>query len=105
MAKQHFFVRLIPPRPTFVQDITRDERALMDQHVLYTRDFFERGKVLSYGPVLAAGGSFGAAVLEVERGAEARGILDNDPTVKGGLNKYELSPMQLGVARGSVLVA
>jgi uncharacterized protein YciI len=105
MAKQHFFARLIPPRPTFVQDMTGEERALMGQHTLYTRDFFERGKVLVYGPVLAAGGPFGAAVLEVENEAEARGILDNDPTVTAGLNKYELSPMRLGGARSSALVA
>ena len=66
MAKQHFFVRLIPPRTTFVQDMSNEERALMGQHIVYTRDYFERGKVLLYGPVLAAGGPFGMAALEVE---------------------------------------
>ena len=77
----------------------------MGQHIVYTRDYFERGKVLLYGPVLAAGGPFGMAALEVENEAEARGILDNDPSVKAGLNKYELSPMRLGGARSSALVA
>jgi hypothetical protein len=101
MPKQHFFIRLIPPRPTFVQDMTPDERALMGQHTAYTREFFERGIVLAYGPVMAPSGAYGFAVFEVDGESEVWRILDADPTVKAGLNTYEVSPMRLGGARAS----
>jgi uncharacterized protein YciI len=95
-----FFLKLIPPRATFAMDMNADERALMQQHVEYTRVHFEAGKVLVYGPVLAAEGSFGMAVLDVADEAEARSLIENDPTVKGKLNTYEISPMFIGGAQG-----
>jgi hypothetical protein len=49
-----FFLKLIPPRPTFARDMNAEERALMQQHVEYTRAHFEAGKVLVYGSVMAA---------------------------------------------------
>jgi uncharacterized protein YciI len=95
-----FFLKLIPPRPTFAMDMNADERALMQQHVEYTRAHFEAGKVLVYGPVMAAEGSFGMAVLDVADEAEAGTLMENDPTVKGKLNRYEISPMFIGGAQG-----
>jgi uncharacterized protein len=95
-----FFLKLIPPRPTFAMDMNAEERALMQQHVEYTRAHFEAGKVLVYGPVMAAEGSFGMAVLDVADEAEARTLMENDPTVKGKLNRYEISPMFIGGAQG-----
>ena len=52
MAKQYFYVRLIPPRATFASDMNAGERALMQQHGAYLREQFEQGKVLMFGPVL-----------------------------------------------------
>ena len=46
MAKQHYFFKLIPPRPTFMQDMTGEERRLMDEHGCYFQDHFAAGKVL-----------------------------------------------------------
>jgi len=37
MAKQQYFFQLIPPRPTFPQDMTDEERRLMDEHGRYFR--------------------------------------------------------------------
>jgi uncharacterized protein len=50
--------------------------------------------------VMAAEGSFGMAVLDVADEAEARTLMENDPTVKGKLNRYEISPMFIGGAQG-----
>ncbi len=93
------FLKLMPPRPTFATDMTSGERAPMQQHVAYMGELFEAGKVLVYGPVMAADGSFGMAVLDVGNEGEARSIMDNDPTVKAELNAYELSPMIIGNAQ------
>jgi uncharacterized protein len=101
MGKQHFFVRLIPPRPTFPFDMTSEERALMMEHVTYTHEKFAAGKVLIFGPVMAREGAFGMAVFEVADEAELRGIMEGDPTVRAGLNTFELHPMRIGAAQAS----
>jgi len=101
MSKQHFFVKLIPPRPTFPMDITPDELALMMQHVQYTKDKFDAGKVLIYGPVMVAAGAFGMAVFEANNEAEVREVLENDPSVLAHLNTFEIYPMRVGAAQGS----
>jgi uncharacterized protein len=101
MVRQHYFAKLIPPRPTFPMDMTSEERALMMEHVKYTQEKFAAGKVLIFGPVLAREGAFGISVFEVADEAELREILENDPTVRGGLNRFELHPMRLGAAQAS----
>jgi uncharacterized protein len=100
MSKQHFFVRLIPPRATFPMDITPNEKLLMQEHARYMRQSFDAGKILIYGPVMAAGSAFGMAVFEVADKAEVRRFLENDPTVLAGLNTFEIHPMRVGAAQG-----
>ena len=90
-----FFLKLIPPRPTFAQDMTADEMALMQKHAAYWAEQFKTGKVLIIGPVLDAKGAWGMAVLQTASLADAQQMADNDPSVKSGLNKVELSPMQV----------
>ena len=90
-----FFMKLIPPRPTFATDITPDEAKLMQQHSDYWTAQFAKGSVLIIGPVLDPKGIFGMAVLETATEEEARALAMNDPSVKAGLNKVELSPMKL----------
>lgn len=65
MAEQHYFFKLISPRPTFPHDITDEETRLMDDHGRYFQQHFEAGRLLLYGPVMATGGAFGVAILEV----------------------------------------
>jgi uncharacterized protein len=64
MSKQHFFVRLIPPRATFPMDMTAEEKLLMQEHVHYTQEKFAAGKVLIYGPVMAREGRSGWRCLK-----------------------------------------
>jgi uncharacterized protein YciI len=99
MAKQYFYVRLIPPRPTFAGDMNADERALMQQHVAYFRGLFDQGKILIFGPVLDPTYNFGMGVLEVDDAAEAERLLAQDPTVVAGMNQFRISPMVVGAAR------
>jgi uncharacterized protein YciI len=100
MSKQHFYFKLIPPRVTFGTDMTAEERALMMEHLRYTREAFDTGKILIYGPVLASAGAFGVAVLEMEDAAEVQKFGDEDPSVKAGMNTFEFCPMKVGAARG-----
>jgi uncharacterized protein YciI len=102
MSKQHFYFKLIPPRPTFGADMTAEERALMQEHVRYTREAFDAGKILIYGPVTARAGAFGVAVLEMEDAAEVQKFAAEDPSIKAGMNSFECCPMRAGAARGTV---
>ena len=97
----HYYVKLIPPRPTFADDITPDERALMGAHSDYTREIFDAGSILAYGPVLAAEGSFGIALVELPDEHSVRAFLDHDPTIKSGLMRYEISPMRIAGSQPS----
>jgi uncharacterized protein len=101
MSKQHFYFKLIPPRATFGADMTAEERALMQEHVRYTREAFDAGKILIYGPVMASAGAFGVAVLEMEDAAEVQEFADQDPSIKAGMNTFEFCPMRVGAARGT----
>jgi hypothetical protein len=101
MGKQYFFVKLIPPRPTFPMDMTDDEKRLMKEHGVYTRAAFDAGEVLIYGPVMAPAGAFGMAVFEATDQAEVQQFLENDPSVRAKLNTFEVHPMRLGGAQGS----
>jgi uncharacterized protein len=81
-------------------DITPDEKLLMQEHARYTRESFDAGKILIYGPVMTPGGAFGMAVFEVADEAEVRQVLEKDPTVVAGMNKFEIHPMRVGAAQG-----
>jgi uncharacterized protein len=101
VAKKHFYVRLIPPRPTFAVDMTDAERSHMGEHVGYFAELFKQGRVLIYGPVLDQTSGFGMAVLEADSESDARAWLESDPTVKSGLNTFTLSPMIVGASRAA----
>jgi uncharacterized protein YciI len=99
MSKQHFYFKLIPPRPTFALDASAEELAMMKKHSDYCGECFRAGKLLLYGPVLAQEGAFGIAILEVENAAKAREFGENDPSVLAGLNRFEIAPMKVSGAR------
>jgi len=101
MPRYFYYLKLIPPRTTFVEDMTSSERKLMQEHAAYMKQLFVEGNVLIYGPVKAAAGPFGMGVLEAENEGEARKMIDNDPTIRAGMNTFQLSPMVVGAARGT----
>ncbi|MGA2098280.1 MAG: YciI family protein [Candidatus Acidiferrum sp.] len=101
MSKQHYFMKLIPPRATFPGDITPEERELMREHGQYAKDLFNDGKILVYGPVLAAAGAFGIGVFEADDEGEVRQLMEQDPSVRAGLNRYEVHRMSVAGAQGS----
>jgi uncharacterized protein len=90
---KHFFVKLIPPRPTFHIDMSERERLLMDEHAIYWKDLQEQGVALIYGPVFDPDGVWGLGVIRSESEDKARISMNNDPTIKAHLNTFELVPM------------
>ena len=94
-ASKAWFVRLIPPRATFLNDMTPRESALMDEHFAYWKAEFAKGTLIFGGPVLDPKGVFGVLVIEAATEDEARAIASADPSVKGGVNRIELAPMRV----------
>lgn len=91
MEKKYFYVRLNTIRPDFAQTMTPEERAVMQNHSKYWREWQGRGYVVVFGPVLDPGGAFGVGVVGVEEEDEVKRIVAGDPV--NVLTSIEYFPM------------
>jgi uncharacterized protein YciI len=89
---------LTPPRPTFVDDITDEERETMSLHFEYLSGLLDEGRLVLAGPSL--GPVFGVAVFEADDEEEARRVMAADPAVSSGLQTATLSPFRVSLLRG-----
>ena len=97
---KYFLYKLIPPRPTFAQDMTDAEAKLMQQHAAYWKSLMDRGLVIVFGPVSDPKGVYGVAVLELEEEADANALGGNDPTIKANVGfNFEVYPMDRAILR------
>jgi uncharacterized protein len=87
MNKIHFALYLNPPRPTSMQDMSDEERGIMQKHVGYWNNLMAEGKVLAFGPVLDPQGAYGLGIVEVDNEDQVKAMISKDPA--NGLNKYE----------------
>jgi uncharacterized protein YndB with AHSA1/START domain len=94
-APRHYFLfRLLPPRPTFMQDITKEEFEVMQLHSVYWRGQLAAGKVVVFGPVADPAGGWGMGILNLEDPTEVDGLLANDPVSLSERGfRYEVLPM------------
>ncbi len=90
-APTHFFLKLLPCRPTFAFDMTAEEREVMQQHVAYWKNFMQQGKVVVFGPVMDPAGPFGMGVVQAESEDAIRAFIQGDPASR--INTYEFHPM------------
>ncbi len=89
--KKHFVLYLNPPRPSFAQDMTDEERSVMQQHVMYWGNLMKEGNVIAFGPVLDPSGVYGLGIIEAENEDAVKNFIANDPATK--INRYEYYPM------------
>jgi len=92
MEKKYYFLKLVPRRPTFAQDMTPDEQSIMMQHVAYWKKFLEEGKVLVYGPVLDPQAVYGMGIVAIDDEEEVKALIAGDPASQ--INNYEYYPMR-----------
>jgi uncharacterized protein YciI len=90
--KKTFFLKLNPPRSSFMFDMSNEERTAMEQHVAYWKTFVDNGTVIVLGPVMDPKGGYGIAVVRVDSDEELQQIIAKDPA--NGLNSYEVFPMR-----------
>jgi uncharacterized protein YciI len=92
MNKKYFFLKLIPPRTTFINDITEEERQIMIEHVAYWSKFVHEGTAIVIGPVEDPEGGYGIAVVAVDSEQQLNEIIAHDPS--NSMNRFEVYPMQ-----------
>src|SRR5688572_17041294 len=86
-SKQQFLIRIEPARTTFMSDATKEEQQLMGLHFQYLKNLMGEGKIVLAGPSINGAKTFGLIIVEVENEAEARAIMEGDPSYKAGVQK------------------
>jgi uncharacterized protein YndB with AHSA1/START domain len=95
-----FLCRLLAPRPTFVQDMTDDERAVMGAHAAYWKQKLDDGTAIVFGPVADPKGPWGVGIVRVPDEAAVRALEAGDPAIQSGRGfRYEILPMLRAVTR------
>jgi uncharacterized protein len=103
MQRKFFFVRLLPPRPTFPMDMTDQERQVMNEHVGYWTQRLKEGVAVAFGPVGDPKGAWGLGLIEVDSADQVKTFEANDPVIKAGLGfQYEVLPMMQAIVRPHV---
>lgn len=97
---KNYFGKLLGTRPDWPDNMTAEEEKVMQEHYYYLLDHTKKKKILMAGPVF--GDVFGLVVLKTADEAEARNILDNDPSVKAELHTYELQEMRVSLMSHNV---
>lgn len=93
-----FVFRLMAPRPTFAQDMTDEERAVMERHAAHWQPYLASGQMVIFGPVLDGTGSWGLGVVEADDADEdaLRAFAADDPAVTTGTAQVEFGKMLAG---------
>jgi uncharacterized protein YciI len=98
----YFFCKLLPPRPTFIADMTDAERAVMGQHVAYWTGLLQDGQAIVFGPVADPAGAFGMGVLSAADAAAAEQVAAQDPAMLAGMGfDTRIFPMPTAVHAGA----
>jgi uncharacterized protein YciI len=93
----YFLCKLISPRPSFPQDMSAEERAVMEEHVRYWTARMAEGTALLFGPVLDPAGPWGLGIVRVEDETALQRLQEKDPAIRAGL-RYEAFPMPRVIA-------
>jgi uncharacterized protein YciI len=94
-----FVFRLKAPRPTFALDMTDEERDIMGRHAAYWQPWIDSGRMVTFGPVLDATGSWGLGVVEADDEDELRAFAAGDPAVTTETGELEIGKMLAGFVR------
>jgi hypothetical protein len=88
-----FTFRLLPPRPTFTEDMTDAEGEVMSTHFAYWLDRFEDGDVVIFGLVLEPESPWGLCVVRATDREAVVAMAEGDPAVSSGTCTYAVGTM------------
>jgi uncharacterized protein YciI len=97
---KYYVCELLPPRPTFPQDMTTREAEIMQAHAAYCRQLLDSGKAVVFGPVAEPEGAWGLGVLQLPDDADPQGVIAEDPVMKANAGfVYRVLPMLQAATR------
>jgi uncharacterized protein YciI len=97
---KYYLCKLLPPRPTFLQDMTPREAEIMQAHGAYSRELLDQGKAVVFGPVADPQGVWGLGILQLGDDVDPQTIVANDPVLKADTGfVYQVMPMLRAAVR------
>ena len=100
---KYIFLKLVPPRPDFMQTMNDAERSIMREHGAYWFGFAEKGWAVAYGPVPCEHGGFGAGFWALPEEVDPKPLAANDLAMKANVGfRYEICPVPT-LVRGKVV--
>jgi uncharacterized protein len=106
MTMAHFFCRLNPPRPSFMADMSEEERLVMRRHREYWMPRVEIGIVIAMGPVADPAGGYSMAIIEAPSRMALDAMLQSDPALLSARGfSYDVFSMPAVAARPSLPLA
>ncbi len=98
--KNHFYAIIRPYRKDFITRPNEEEEKIMIDHLNYLKSLMNQKKLYLAGPTLIAEDPFGVVIFETENADEAKSLLENDPSVKAGIQKIaDFRPIRLSLIR------
>lgn len=95
-----YLFKLLPPRPTFMQDMTETELNLMRAHSAYWHGHLTAGAAVAFGPVADPAGPYGVGILELDDAADPKTLVNQDPAMLANAGfKSEIYVMPRLIAR------
>jgi uncharacterized protein YciI len=85
----HYYAIIKPYRQDFITNPKENEDKIMELHFKYLKSLLKQKKLFLAGPILIPEDPFGIIILETETKEEAKNLLENDPSVKAGIQKIE----------------
>ncbi len=95
-----FLIELTPVRGmATVNAPTAAEQTLLGEHVAYLHKLVDDKLLLVAGPSVTDHDAIGIVIVQAPSADDAKRILNNDPSVKGGVFKGEVRPFRLSFFR------
>ncbi|MHA1986930.1 MAG: YciI family protein [Promethearchaeota archaeon] len=97
---QHFYAVIKPYRKDFIIKPKEEEEKLMGDHFQYLKHLLNEKKLFLAGPTLIPDDPFGLIIFETETEEEARRLLEDDPSIKAGIQKIsDFRPIRLSLTK------
>lgn len=96
----HYYVIIKPYRQDFLTNPKENEDKIMEDHFYYLKSLLKQKKLFLAGPTLITEDPFGVIILEVNTEKEAKKLIENDPSVKAGIQKVvDFRPIRLSLTK------